>query len=168
MNAAHLHLALNHVPVLGVALGTLLLAYGLFGKKPQVLRASWGVLVACGLVALAVYFTGEGAEEIVEARRGVAEALVESHEEAGLLALISAMMLAVLAGLGLLVGRLKTATWFAGLVLCAALVTGGVMAWTANLGGQISHPEIRSNAVEQPPSAVERIDDDAYENEEDE
>ncbi len=33
---------------------------------------------------------------------------------------------------------------YAGAILVVAIAVNALMAWTANLGGQISHPEIRS------------------------
>lgn len=163
MNAAHLHLALNHVPVVGILLGLVLLVYAVSAGRPQVMRVSWAIFVACGLVALAVYFSGEGAEEIVEARQGFSEALVEAHEDAGLIALIGAVVLGALAGLGLLFHRQVISTWFAGAVLLAALLTSGTMVWTANLGGQISHPEIRSTAARSLPAGTAPADALEYE-----
>lgn len=147
MNTAHLHLALTHVPVVGILLGLLLLAYAIFTNKPQVIRASWAVFVMCGLVALVVYFTGEAAEELIETKRGLSEALIEPHEEAGLFAVISAIVLGALAGLGLLFNRQEISKLFSSIILVVALLTSGIMVWTANLGGQISHPEIRSTAT---------------------
>ena len=61
MTAAHLHLALNHIPVLGTLLGTVLLAYGLWQRQEPVRDVSLGLLVGVGAVAVAVYWTGEPA-----------------------------------------------------------------------------------------------------------
>jgi len=38
------------------------------------------------------------------------------------------------------------------LMLAASLIVSGLMAWTANVGGQIRHTEIRSNAS--PPTST--------------
>ena len=66
MNAAYVHLTLNHVPVLGVVFALPLLGFGLLRRNPALLRAGWVTLVAVALVAIPVYLSGEGAEEIVE------------------------------------------------------------------------------------------------------
>ena len=47
-----------------------------------------------------------------------------------------------LAGLILFRGR-AVAGWFGLLLLAVALVVGSLVIWTANLGGQIRHSEIR-------------------------
>ena len=45
MNAAYVHLTLNHVPVLGVVFALPLLGFGLLRRNPALLRAGW--LVPC-------------------------------------------------------------------------------------------------------------------------
>ena len=43
MNWAHMHLLINHIPVLGMVFGTLLLAYGLVKKNEEIKRVSLGI-----------------------------------------------------------------------------------------------------------------------------
>jgi hypothetical protein len=50
--------------------------------------------------------------------------------------------IAALAGLILFRGR-AVAGWFSVLLLAGALVVGSLVTWTAHLGGQIRHSEIR-------------------------
>jgi hypothetical protein len=154
MSAAHLHLALNHIPVLGTLFGTVLLAYGLWRGHETVQNLSLGLLVVVGAVAVAVYWTGEPAEEIVEGVAGVSHDAIEAHERWGGYAVLASIGTG-LASLGaLLYGRSRRtlASWTAPLVLVLSLFTTGVMAYTANLGGKIHHPELRANttAVEAP------------------
>lgn len=121
------------------------------------------VLVA--LIAIPVYLTGEPAEELVEDVPGVSESIMEQHEESaeisfilmevtGALALISIIVLAYSEKFG---RRLCTLT------LLMLVISGGFMVWTANLGGKINHPEIRSgsyNQGSQDTEYYEREDDD--------
>ena len=60
--------------------------------------------------------------------------------------------MAALAGLLLFRGGERVPTWFGSLMLAASLMVSGLMAWTANVGGQIRHTEIRSNAS--PPTST--------------
>jgi hypothetical protein len=154
MSAAHLHLALNHIPVLGTLFGTVLLTCGLWRGHETVQNLSLGLLVVVGAVAVAVYWTGEPAEEIVEGVAGVSHDAIEAHERWGGYAVLASIGTG-LASLGtLLYGRSRRtlASWTAPLVLVLSLFTTGVMAYTANLGGKIHHPELRANttAVEAP------------------
>ena len=70
MDAAHLHLMLNHIPVLGTAFGMALIAWALFRKSEELKRVSLGVFVIIALLAVPAYLTGEPAEEIVEHSTG--------------------------------------------------------------------------------------------------
>lgn len=152
MNEAHLHLMLTHLPVVGTLIGLLILSYALLAKRAEAVVIALGVFVFSGLSALAVYFTGEAAEEAIEGRAGLAEALIEPHEEAALFALIAAGALGLFSLLGLLLTRRGVPAWIARAALVLALLASGLLAWTSNLGGQISHPEIRSEQVVAPGS----------------
>lgn len=150
MNEAHLHLMLTHLPVVGTLIGLLILIYALLARRAEAVVIALGVFVFSGLSALAVYVTGEAAEEAIEGRAGLAEALIEQHEEAALVALIAAGALGLWSLLGLLLARRGVPAWIARAALVLALLVSGLMAWTSNLGGQISHPEIRSEQVVTP------------------
>jgi hypothetical protein len=145
MSTVHLHLLLNHVPVIGTIIGLCLLAWAVFRADPGIARATLGLFTILAVVALATFLTGEPAEEAVEGLAGVTEGSIERHEEAALLATIALGVLGA-ASLGALV-------WFRRrtlprrvmvLVLALAVVPAGAMAWTASLGGQIRHSELRA------------------------
>ena len=149
MNLAHLHLILTHVPVLGVAFAALLLAAGLARANRSLQRAGLAVLVLTGLAAGAAFLTGEGAEDVVGDAIVGADALIGRHESAGIAGLIAASIAGVM-GLVLLIQGRKGRPFSRALTvasLVAALATSGLLAWVANLGGQIGHPEIRSGQV---------------------
>lgn len=147
MSAAHLHLILNHIPVLGILFGAAILAYGLWRAQDAVVRVGLALFVVAGLGATGAYFTGEGAEEAVEGLPGVLHSAIEAHEEVALYAFLLAILLGVVS-LAVLVwtARDTVPRTAAGAVLLAALVVAGVMGYTANLGGEIRHSEIRSSA----------------------
>ena len=150
MSWAHLHLALNHVPVVGVPLALLLLGFGIVRHSRELTRTSFWLLAGLALVTLLVYLTGEPAEELVEGLAGVSEPVLERHEQAALTATVATAVLGIAAATGLVrsrggrpdPGRYATA------VLLLALLASGVLVWTANLGGQIRHTEIRSGTAE--------------------
>lgn len=146
MDPTHIHLMLNHVPVLGVTFGFLLLAYAVFRKNLDLQKVGLFVLVITGLISIAVYLTGEPAEETVENLAGVSKEIIEEHEEAALIAFIGALLLGAVSLGGLLAFR-RSNTLARNLVMVSlfgSLIVSGLMMWTANLGGQIRHSEIRS------------------------
>ncbi|GIX49410.1 MAG: hypothetical protein KatS3mg131_3621 [Candidatus Tectimicrobiota bacterium] len=145
MNWAHAHLVLVHVPVVGLAFGLLLLGLAWVRHRPEVLRAGCLLLVLSALLAFFAFLTGEPAEETVEHLPGVAEGLIERHAAAALPATL-ATGLAGAAALAVLLRRRSAGmarSWLA-VLLALTLLASGAMAWTASLGGQIRHPEIRS------------------------
>ncbi len=145
MNGAHLHLILNHFPIVGLIFSLILLAAALYRKSPELTRAAAVAFVAVALVAIPVYLTGEPAEEIVEHMPGVAEDILERHESAGKISLIVLEVLGAVALLGLVLSRGARALprWWAPTLLALAVAVTAWVGWTANLGGQINHEEAR-------------------------
>ena len=146
MNAAHLHLFLVHVPVVGAYFGLLLFLYAWVFKKNETMRVSFGVLTLVGIAAGLVFLTGEGAEEIVENVAGISENLIEEHEGAAKLALILGIALGVSGLVGVFASlRVPVVpSWLKVTVLVFGLIAVGALTRTAYLGGQINHPEIQS------------------------
>jgi hypothetical protein len=149
MNGAHLHLLINHIPVLGTFFGLVLLALAAWRRSDELRKAALGTFVIAALAAVATYLTGEPAEDVVKGLSGVAGGLIERHEEAAGMALGGDIALGVVALGGLIWfrGSRPIKNWFSALSLAGAILVTGLMAWTANLGGQIRHTEIRSGAA---------------------
>lgn len=148
MSGAHIHLLLNHIPVIGILIGFVVFALGVRRRNDSWTRLALGLFAAVALVAVATMLTGESAEEAVEKLPDVSQSLIEAHEDAAKLASIAAYVLgaAALVTLGGVRRRaLPRALTVA--VLPIALLVSGLMAYAANLGGQIRHTEIRSGAV---------------------
>ncbi len=150
MNLAHVHLILNHLPVVGIPLALAFLLYGRLRKDSVTQRFALLVLFATAAVVVPVYLTGEPAEKTVERLAGIPETLIEAHEEAAL----ASMILTVIAGSGafaaLLLARREGMYRVAVLgTMVLATIAAGSLAYTANLGGNIRHSEIRTAAVAQ-------------------
>lgn len=143
MNGAQAHLLVNHLPVLGTAFAALLLAAGLLLRKDEVSKAGVWALLLAAVSSLPAYFSGEGAEEVVEHLPGVLESLIHDHEEAAEKALAAALVMGATAAVVL--ARFR-ARGFSRKAAAAALVLSlpalGLMAWTAHLGGLVRHPEL--------------------------
>jgi uncharacterized membrane protein len=157
MNTAHIHLLLNHIPLIGATVGFLLLAGGMLKKSADLKKASLWIFVVAALITIPVYLTGEPAEKIVEHLPGVSEPIIEQHESAALLSLVAFAVLGVASLASLFLSR-RTAEVSKALVtvvLVLAVVALGLMARAANLGGQVRHTEIRSGAAAVSPSTGE-------------
>ena len=148
MNAAHLHLVLNHAPLFGVLFGALGLAVALLRRSDDMARLSLGLLLIGGLLAVPAKLTGEEAEEIVEEIGGISHDVIHEHEEAGETATIAAGLLGLVALGGLLGFRQRAVPrGFLAAVLLGSLAVGGWVGYTNYLGGQIRHTEIRDGAA---------------------
>lgn len=149
MNPAHLHIILNHIPVIGIPFGTALLIWGFLRKSDEVKRAGLLVFVAIALVTIPTFFSGKAAEDMVEHLPGVSENLIEKHERAATIAIIATSVLGGLALLRLLVPARFTAVGgpMSILVFVFSLGVSGWLARTGHLGGQIRHSEIRGSSL---------------------
>jgi uncharacterized membrane protein len=147
MNWPHLHLIINHFPVIGFLFGLLFVAYAMLRKSEELKKTSLGFLVLVALITVPVYFTGDQAGDIMERLPDVSKSFVEQHEEAASVALTGAVILGLAAFGGLFFFR-RAATmpsWFMVLTLILTFVVNGLVGLTANLGGQIRHPEARKD-----------------------
>ena len=150
MNWAHLHLMMNHLPVLGTLFGLALLAWALLRRNDTLQRAALATFALAALAAIPVFLTGEPSEEIVERMTGTAKQAIEAHEEAAVIALIAIEVLGAMALTVLLFFRKRSLPRpLAGAALVFALATAGWMAQTANLGGRIRHAELGATATQQ-------------------
>jgi uncharacterized membrane protein len=144
----HMHLVLNHVPVIGTVIALGLLAWAVLDRDERVGRASLGLLAVLAALAVVAFLTGEPAEEAVEGVAGISEAVVERHEEAALRATIALGVVGALSLAALLLRRGRSLSRGVMLgVLALGLVPAGAMTHAAYLGGQIRHSEIRPRVV---------------------
>ncbi|MCB1169278.1 MAG: hypothetical protein KDK25_03035 [Leptospiraceae bacterium] len=144
MNPAHLHLLVNHLPVIGSIGALIALVISLFWKSEDFQKAALVIALVAGLTAIPAYFSGESAEEVVEDKPGVEEQYIEEHEEAAKIAGIVAVLSGIVAGAGLLLRERRQTITVVATVLFVA--TAGLMARAGNTGGQIMHPEIRQGS----------------------
>lgn len=158
MNAAHLHLILNHFPVLGTLFGIPLFGFALVRRSRDLMQASCGLFVLVAILAVPVYLFGEPAEEVVEHLAGVRHALIERHETWAAAALAGAAGLGLLGLIGLFILRRTPVlpTWLLSTTTVVLIITAGILVWTANLGGQIRHTEIRAGASSQVPAVAKQ------------
>lgn len=149
MTWAHVHLAVNHLPVVLVLVSIAMLTAAGVKKSAELRKSGLAWLVVAAVAGGAAYLTGEPAEHVIEGLPGVSKAAIEEHEEAALLAAVATGAAGFLA-LGVLVigrGPIPLPGWMLATTVVAALVAAALMVGAANLGGRISHPELRGPAA---------------------
>jgi hypothetical protein len=153
MNLAHLHIVINHVPSLGTLVGVALFIAAVLRKDDHLKKIALGVLVIMALATFPTYMSGNAAQLTLRSRTDIPKTLIEEHQNSAMIALTLMMITGTLAWFGLWQfrrfsrsGPVNTAA-----VLILSALTSIVILRTANLGGDISHPEIRAT----PPYAIE-------------
>ena len=145
VSAAHLHLILCHVPVLGVLFGLGWLAFGVWRGSQDIQKVALATFVIAAILAVPTYLTGDPAAGALKGLPGFSGQILERHEAAAGFALAGFIVLGILALAGLILFRGQSVVrWFGLLLLAAALLVACLVLWTANIGGQIRHSEIRA------------------------
>jgi len=145
LDGPQLHLALNHLPVLGPPMAAALLAAGLARRNDEWVRAGLWTLLVAGLSAVAVYWTGgQAADALLDALSGQ-ERFIDAHFRAARWVLRLDLALAAAAAAALLAhARPRPVRAKAAAVLLALAVASSALGgWTAHLGGEIRHAEVR-------------------------
>jgi hypothetical protein len=156
MTGAHLHLLVNHLPILGSLFAVALLVASLIWAPDVLRRTAFAVLIVTALGAAAADLSGEPAEDAIRGFPGVRREVIHEHEEMGEKSYIVAEILGVLSLAALVRWRRspvpRGATYGA---LAGAVIVGGMMAYTGLLGGRVRHTEVRPGATPADASVVE-------------
>jgi uncharacterized membrane protein len=144
---AHLHLLLNHVPILGSIFVTVLFIIALFYRNVFLQKVSLWFLVAIALFTAATYATGGKTAQAVQGLPGVAEDMVRSHELFAKFGLAAMFVTGAIALGGALFYSRKPAIsrFLLTIILIILLFNSALFSYIGFLGGQIMHVEIRSS-----------------------
>lgn len=148
MNAAQIHLALNHAPLFLSIIGGGILIIGMIRRIDTLKITSLWLLAAGAVLALPVYFTGEGTEELIGHLSGANENMIERHEEMAKISLIVIAVTGLSAIAGLLMRKKGAAKIVMIVTVTLSLASFVTMAQTAHLGGLIRHSEIQNNSAD--------------------
>ena len=178
MNAAYVHLLLNHIPLIALPTALLFLIHSLRTKNVLSRRFALLILGIAAITVVPVYFSGEGAEELIENLADVSKSVIHEHEEAAEVSLVLTLVAGAFAFGTLVLERvwrrasigeelLDQRMFRLGMVLSLlVMVATGSLGVAAHLGGEIRHPEVRPGFVGQvedyaaPRQGERRHDDD--------
>lgn len=140
---AHLHVLVNHIPVIGLPIILILLLWGLVRREDAVLRAA---LIGTVLLAVGTWFadfTGDGAKDDIRRLAWVNKDVISDHEEAGDQTEIAAIATGVIALATLVLARAGRPLRRPLVLVTAALllVSSLLAARAAWRGGKIRHDE---------------------------
>jgi uncharacterized membrane protein len=149
MNDAHLHLVVNHFPIIGTIFGLGILITGIVMKNNVIKNIAYVLFCISAVFGFASMFTGEGAEEIAEKLPSVTDQIIHDHEEMAekLAIVLYALGLVSLIGLYLNIKNHAKASLLSYLALVIAIVGVMIGKQTGTTGGEIRHTEIRTNTT---------------------
>lgn len=149
MNDAHLHMVVNHFPIIGTILGLGILIGGLIFKNNSIKNTAYCLFIVAAIFSFASMNTGEGAEEMAENLPDVTHKIIHEHEEAAEKLAVVLYLLGAISIVGLYMNAKKNAK--ANIVSFLALTVAAVSVFlaqqTGTTGGEIRHTEIRANTA---------------------
>ena len=166
MNDAHLHIVVNHFPIIGTIFGLGILIAGIFMKNIVIKNVAYILFVIAAIFAAVTMTTGEGAEEIAENLPSVTDQIIHEHEEMAEKLALVLYALGVISLLGLYLNFKNNAKAAVVSYIAIVVAVSGVFLGkqTGTTGGEIRHTEIRATAtataVDQNGTEDEEGDDD--------
>ena len=141
---AHLHLLLNHVPTIGTVVGLGLLLLSFVRRNVHLKKVSFEVIFLVALATLPAYISGNAAAEALAADQTISTSAIARHNDAALGSFVLVQFAGFFAWLALWrmrrMGRMTAGVTYT--VLSLTVLSISAASHTANLGGEIRHPEI--------------------------
>jgi hypothetical protein len=147
----HVHVAVNHVPLIGLAFAGVPLLFAAVSRQRPVLWVGLFMVLISGAAMPVVTESGQHAADRFSDGKVAGgldaageEWLAEHYERAETAAkLIYAVAAASIAGMAVLWKRPRATRVVAAVMLALCAVSVTALAWVADAGGRIRHPEFR-------------------------
>jgi uncharacterized membrane protein len=148
MNDAHLHLVVNHFPIIGTIFGLGILIVGMILKNNSVKTVAYVLFILAAIFAAFSMSTGEGAEELVEDMPNIGKEIIHEHEE---LAEKLALVLYAIGAFSLVsiyfsIKKISLLKYTTIVTLLLAVIGVFLAQKVGTSGGEIRHTEIRANS----------------------
>ncbi len=147
MDELHLHLVVNHLPLIFPIVGIIILIIGILAKSEVSNRNAYIIFILGAITSFVAMQTGENAENSATKIAGLSDSLIEKHEE------ISEIFAALTYGLGVISLAALIVSFRNSLISKYAPFVVGILAIIClffaqkigTTGGEIRHKEIRSS-----------------------
>ena len=138
MNAATVHLLVNHFPpIVGIS-ALIVIVWGAISGNAGTRRAGYFLVWIAAVTAILTFTSGRGAEHVVKGMEGINHAAIGPHEEAA----GATFILFLIAMAFAIVAMIKPSMRWAHVLVLAFLVLATLSSvYTAMLGGRVHHPE---------------------------
>lgn len=149
------HLLINHFPVVLSVAALAVTILALLVDRRGLWLTAMGALTGAGLFVYPVHLTGLEAEETLNDPWYIRPGVIESHEDAGTLAMYTILVVGVFAAYSWWRSLKRPAelmpAWMRAGVVVGALAAVGSVTYTAYLGGQIIHESPVLQLTQPPP-----------------
>lgn len=145
MDAVHLHLIVNHVPIIVTILSMILLTWAIISDKADYRNLAYIGFIIAAVFAVAAFQSGENAEDIVENLSWFDHDILENHEHAAETARWFVLILGVMGISGLTYFKdtqKKGFKIFLYATLILSIAVAAYLIYTGYLGGMIRHSEL--------------------------
>ena len=149
MNAAHLHLTSNHLPLIGLGFAIVLNLISVFMKSTEVKKLATWFYILTGASSLLAILSGDGAGEIIRSYPGISNDMIEYHETWGYFFFFGLIVVGCLSAAALWYSRREPGRLqkFQVAALIAALLVTVFAFQAGSTGGEIRHPEIEQGMI---------------------
>ncbi len=147
MNDAHLHMVVNHFPIIGTILAIGILIAGLLTKNIGIKNTSYFVFIIAAIFGAFSMGTGEGAEELVENMPTIGKSIIHEHEEIAEKLAIVLYVLGILSIVAIYLNYKKNPKekMVSFVILGIAIASLAIVQKVGTSGGEIRHTEIRTS-----------------------
>jgi uncharacterized membrane protein len=148
---SHFHIILNHFPSIGLVMALAFFVAALVMDNQVMKRAALVVFTICGVLGVPTYVTGASSMWALTdpPMQNISQAAINAHRDLALWTLFGLAATGVSAWIELwrfrYIGRFSSRSLY--VVLGFAIITLGLIAETGHRGGQINHPEIRTEPL---------------------
>ncbi len=147
MNDAHLHIVVNHFPIIGLFFGILILLFGIIRNNGTLKSTAYIIFIFCMIMGKVSMMTGDNAEHSVEKMAGFSGEYIHEHEETAELFMKPLYVLGIVSIFGLVsVAKKRSSEKIVSIcVLLIAAICLFLSKDVGTTGGEIRHTEIREN-----------------------
>jgi uncharacterized membrane protein len=147
-DGTHIHLMINHVPVIGLAVPIAFLLIDRVRNNRKLEWLSLQMFVVFAVLTIPVYLTDSPASHKMREVPGISLEIIHRHSNAADFAFWTLEALGALSFWALYKFRSSESVppRLTAALLALALAALSLMIWTANLGGKMRHPEIAALA----------------------
>ncbi|MFA5970828.1 MAG: hypothetical protein WC780_00655 [Lentimicrobiaceae bacterium] len=151
MNWAYLHIIVNHFPIVGVIIGSLILIAGMGFKNEGIKISGLSTIIFAALMAVIADLTGDPAKEAVKGMPDIVGSLISKHEDMASVALFLVIPAGLMAALTLysIWKKEKSVGFLTIITLVLSMISCGAMGYVGHTGGQIRHTELRNDTTKQ-------------------